>query len=308
MGALGTIMKRTSTSPVCAAKRTKITDFFHKKVVVRSVSNDTPVSPVNTGKKTNFKEQFAQKLNDEQKELLQLEINTLEDSWFEALHKELTKPYFLNLKRFLKQQRSANKIFPPMEDVYSWSRLTPLSKVKVIILGQDPYHNDNQAHGLAFSVKPPTVPPPSLKNIYKALKMDYPQFEVPLKSGDLTLWAEQGVLLLNACLTVRAHEANSHSGKGWEQFTEEVLKVALNTGESKVLMLWGTPAQNRVKTMNLKNHYALRSVHPSPLSARRGFFDGHHFKKCNDWLIEQGRSPVRWELMKGNVINYKNQS
>lgn len=176
-----------------------------------------------------------------------LEIRTLHDSWLAVLHGELTKPYFLSLKRFLIQETKAKQlVFPPESDIYSWSRLSPLNTVKVVILGQDPYHNHNQAHGLAFSVNPPTPPPPSLKNMYKGLKIDYPDFEPP-KNGLLTPWAEQGVLMLNACLTVRAHNANSHANKGWETFTEQVLTVVAKSRPSGVCFLvWGGPAGKRM--------------------------------------------------------------
>lgn len=308
-----TNMKRVAAETQ-AVKKARITDFFKKKsdgpVVAASVTAERVMAEDNKLDTTDsannyslFKQQFVKKLSPEHRTLLELEINTLEDSWFQALHKELTKPYFIALKKYLKQQRSSHKVFPPEEDVYSWSRLTPLTQVKCIILGQDPYHNDNQAHGLAFSVKDPTPPPPSLKNMFKALKLDYPQFDAP-KSGDLTHWAEQGVLMLNACLTVRAHEANSHAKRGWEQFTESVLKVALSQNQPIVLLLWGTPAQKRVEKMNLQRHHALRTVHPSPLSARRGFFEAQHFKKCNDRLKAQGNQPINWSLLVDNVIDY----
>ncbi|KAK5014206.1 uracil DNA glycosylase, partial [Cryomyces antarcticus] len=171
------------------------------------------------------KEAWIAKLTDEQKELLKLEIETLHESWLAHLKDEVVSKEFLALKRFLKSERESGKtVFPPMEEVYSWSRHTPLNTVKAVILGQDPYHNLNQAHGLCFSVRPPTPAPPSLKNIYIALKKDYPSFQPPPKSGGLlTPWADRGVLLLNTCLTVRAHEANSHSGKGWERFTQKVI-------------------------------------------------------------------------------------
>lgn len=171
----------------------------------------------------------------------------MHDSWLAVLYKELTKPYFINLKKFLLQeQKNKQTVFPPEKDIYSWSRLSPLNTVKIVILGQDPYHNVNQAHGLAFSVNPPTPAPPSLKNMYKALKIDYPEFSPP-KNGILTPWAEQGVLLLNTCLTVRAHNANSHASKGWETFTEEVLAAVAKCRPSGVCFLaWGSPASKRV--------------------------------------------------------------
>lgn len=236
-----------------------------------------------------------------------LEISTMHDSWLAVLHTELTKPYFLTLKKFLKVELAGKEpIFPPEKDIYSWSRLTPLNTVKIVILGQDPYHNFNQAHGLAFSVNPPTPAPPSLKNMYKGLKIDYPDFKPP-KNGLLTPWAEQGVLMLNTALTVRAHKANSHSNKGWETFTEQVLAAVVKSRPAGVCFLaWGTPAGKRIDKINpdLKVHTILRSVHPSPLSASRGFFDGHHFKKSNEWLLEKygPDGVINWALDPDNVI------
>jgi uracil-DNA glycosylase len=160
--------------------------------------------------------------------------------------------------------------------------------VKVVILGQDPYHNFNQAHGLCFSTRPPTPAPPSLKNIYIALKKDYPSFSPPPKNGGLlTPWADRGILLLNTCLTVRAHEANSHSGKGWEKFTQKVIELVVQKRTNGVVFLaWGTPAQKSVKGVSSR-HLVLKSVHPSPLSAMKGFFDCGHFKKANEWLKDR---------------------
>lgn len=264
--------------------------------------------------KYNFeKQKWVNSLSEEEKVLLQLEIETLHISWLVFLHKELTKPYFLKLKKFLQTQKSQGKtIFPPQDQIYSWSHYTPLPKIKCLILGQDPYHNFNQAHGLAFSVLEPTRPPPSLVNIYKTLKIDFPEFETP-KSGDLTAWAKRGILMLNAALTVEAHKANSHAKQGWETFTEEVIKTAINfyKKENKpgfVIMAWGTPAQNRVLKFqallygNGSKFCVLKSVHPSPLSASRGFFDSKVFKKCNEWLESVGQAKLDWGLIEGNVI------
>lgn len=180
------------------------------------------------------------------------------------------------------------------------SRHTPLNTVKAVILGQDPYHNVNQAHGLAFSVRPPTPAPPSLKNMYKGLKIDYPSFHPPPKNGGLlTPWADRGVLLLNTCLTVRAHEANSHSNRGWEKFTQRVIDVvAAKRTKGVAFLAWGAPAGKRVGKVNREKHLVLMSVHPSPLSASRGFFEGHHFRKTNEWLVarygEDGG--IDWDL------------
>ena len=178
--------------------------------------------------------------------------------------------------------------------------------MKAVILGQDPYHNHNQAHGLCFSVRPPTPAPPSLKNMYIALKNDYPSFTPPPKNGGLlTPWAEQGVLMLNTCLTVRAHEANSHSSKGWEKFTQKVIDTAAKVrGKGVVFLAWGAPAAKRVAKINKAKHLVLQSVHPSPLSAHKGFMTCGHFKKTNDWLAERYGvdGVINWDLDKPNPI------
>lgn len=269
------------------------------------------------------KEQWVASLTPEERELLQLEVTTIHITWLVFLHKELTKPYFLKLKRFLKSQ-SGKTVFPPPEHIYSWSHLTPLPNMKCLILGQDPYHNFNQAHGLAFLVLEPTRPPPSLLNIYKTLKIDFPTFEAPdykklVKigkpgGGNLTKWAERGVLMLNACLTVEAHKANSHAKQGWEQFTEAVIRTAIGYANQLklgfVIMAWGLPAQKRVSGFRGQLNsgavpfLVLESVHPSPLSARRGFFELQVFKKCNEWLSQNGESPIDWGLLEGNTVTY----
>jgi len=200
-------------------------------------------------------------------------------------------------------------------DIYSWSRHTPLDRVKVVILGQDPYHNANQAHGLCFSVRPPTPAPPSLKNIFACLKKDYPEFTEPKSGYDqiiysyrtrlivrlLTPWADRGVLLLNTCLTVRAHNANSHAGQGWEEFTSQALRAVSKSSKGIVFLAWGTPAQKRIDSIGIdKNkHCILRTVHPSPLSAARGFFDCKHFVKANEWLRNRYgvEGEVEWDCL-----------
>lgn len=308
-------MKRvTDFFPAVSAKK-RVLSHPHPTAAVSSEpltppeSQETSKSPETTNK-DNVKENNAKALEDwklqwiesltpEQRDLLDLEINTMHDTWLKALHTELTKPYFLNLKKFLQTKRQNKvKVFPPEKDVYSWSRLTPLNRVKVLILGQDPYHNDGQAHGLAFSVLPPTRPPPSLLNIYKELKSCYPNFDIP-KHGSLVKWASQGVLMLNACLTVDAHQANSHAQKGWEQFTEQVVKVALANNPHVVIMAWGSPAYKRVeKVAPGRQHLVLRSVHPSPLSASRGWFGSAHFTKANEWLAKQNETQIDWHILK----------
>lgn len=276
-------------------------------------------------KKMGFdKEQWLGSLSPEEKLLLALEINTLHITWLAFLHKEITKPYFIKLKKFLRTQMASKTVFPPPGHIYSWSHLTPLPEVKCLILGQDPYHNFNQAHGLAFLVLEPTRPPPSLLNIYKTLKIDFPNYQIPDYNqlqklgrpggGNLTKWAKRGVLMLNACLTVEAHKANSHANQGWERFTEEVIRTAINYSSKErdtgfVIMAWGSPAQKRVANFNKQLHASstpflvLTTVHPSPLSASRGFFDLQVFKKCNEWLKEHGEKAIDWGIVDGNVIS-----
>ncbi|KAJ1822770.1 uracil DNA glycosylase [Coemansia sp. RSA 2599] len=228
---------------------------------------------------------------------LRLELETIGASWLQHLQGELTKPYFLSLKRFLRQQHELGKpIYPPASDLYSWSRFCPLSSVKVVILGQDPYHGPDQAHGLAFSVRPKVRIPPSLLNMYKALERDFQGFVRP-SHGYLRGWAEQGVLLLNASLTVEAHKANSHAGKGWELFTDAVVQLVNRERKGVVFMLWGAYAQKKGQCVDAKKHLVLKSVHPSPLSASRGFFDAGHFKKANKYLAARGNAEIDWSYL-----------
>lgn len=301
------LKRKAADAAVDAAKKTKtnasITSFFGQPKVNASTtptSSSPPKSsaPASSPAATTAevftskfdKDAWVAKLNPEQKQLLALEIGTMDESWLAVLKEELVSREFLDLKRFLKKEvESGKKVFPPSTDVYSWSRHTPLNKVKAVILGQDPYHNVNQAHGLCFSVRPPTVAPPSLKNMYIALKRDYPDFkEPPNKGGLLTPWADRGVLLLNTCLTVRAHEANSHAGKGWERLTQKVIDtVVAKRTKGVVFLAWGSPAQKRCAKITGPKHLVLKSVHPSPLSAHKGFMDCGHFKKANEWLAER---------------------
>jgi uracil-DNA glycosylase len=195
---------------------------------------------------------------------------------------------------------SLEKKYPANQRSQPRSRHTPFHTVKVVIVGQDPYHNVNQAHGLAFSVRPPTPAPPSLRNMYIALKRDYPSFTAPTGNrGLLTPWADRGVLLLNTCLTVRAHEANSHANRGWERFTQRIMDlVAQKRTRGVAFMAWGTPAGKRVVRIDRSRHLVLTAVHPSPLSASRGFFDCGHFRKANDWLVTRygEGAEVDWDL------------
>ncbi|KAI1323523.1 uracil-DNA glycosylase [Xylariaceae sp. FL0255] len=248
-------------------------------------------------------------LTPDQKKNLGLEIQTLDPSWLAVLKDEIVKPEFINLKKFIEQEvRSGKTVFPPSEDVYSWSRHTPFNEVRCVIIGQDPYHNHNQAHGLCFSVRPPTPAPPSLKNMYKALKNDYPEFQPPPNNGGLlTPWAERGVLMLNTCLTVRAHDANSHQKHGWEAFTQRVIDlVAQKRTRGVVFLAWGGPAATRVTKIDQKRHLVLKGLHPSPLAQSRsgpngGFVVCGHFRKTNEWLITRygHDGQIDWNLNKG---------
>jgi len=218
-----------------------------------------------------------------------------------VLKDELVSTSFMNLKKFLQDEKKRNQVvYPPDQDIYSWSRYTPLDTVKVVIIGQDPYHGPRQAHGLCFSVVPPTAAPPSLKNIYISLKHDFPEFVPPPRNGGLlTPWAQNGVLMLNTCLTVREKDPNSHKDKGWERLTQSVIDVvAQKRIRGVAFMAWGKPAGTRVTRIDKKKHLVLTSVHPSPFSARNGFLDCGHFKRANEWLRDRygAEGPVNWNL------------
>ncbi|WVQ95535.1 uracil-DNA glycosylase [Kwoniella sp. CBS 9459] len=310
----------------------KVADIFAKPT-----TSLTPSKGLATRSKS--REELRAKIAENPKWMsaLQLEIDTMGEDWLLALQDELTKGYFLGLKDFVTTEQKTKKVFPPAQDIYSWSRFCPLKDVRVVIVGQDPYHDDGQAHGLAFSVRKGVRIPPSLRNIYKEMHDEYPDFTIP-KHGDLTEWAKHGVLLLNTSLTVRAHEAGSHANKGWDQFTAAVLKVvtsrlaptgstassifAANTktvsktdteiesqktldssesgeqgndtgvghlagGKGVVFMAWGAHAAKMCAGVDQKKHLILKSAHPSPLSASRGFLGNNHFKKANEWLVQR---------------------
>ena len=218
----------------------------------------------------------------------------LGNDWDNILADEWQKPYYLELRKFLKQEYSTQTVYPNMEDIFNALKLTSFKDTKVVIIGQDPYHGFGQAHGLCFSVKKGVVPPPSLKNIYKELKSDV-GFEIP-NHGELTSWAKQGVLLLNNVLTVREGLPNSHKGKGWEIFTDRVIGE-LNKKETPVVfLLWGANAQKKAEIITNPKHYKLMTVHPSPLSASRGFFGCRHFSKTNEILQKNRINPINWEI------------
>jgi uracil-DNA glycosylase len=216
----------------------------------------------------------------------------IEESWKERLAGEFEKEYFIRLTDFVRSEYGTRQSFPPANLIFNAFNLCPFDKVKVVIIGQDPYHNVGQAHGLCFSVQDGTEFPPSLINIFKELNKDM-GISMP-GSGNLTRWAEQGVLLLNAILTVRAHEACSHQGKGWEIFTDSVIDHLNRERSNIVFMLWGAYAQKKGENIDPTRHLVLKSVHPSPLSASRGFFGNRHFSLCNNYLASHGIEPVRW--------------
>ncbi len=222
-------------------------------------------------------------------------MSMLTNDWKDALEEEFKKPYYKELYQFVKQEYATHRIYPPSDDIFNALHLTPLKDVKVLILGQDPYHNENQAHGLSFSV-PATQRdiPPSLQNIYKELQSDV-GCEIP-NNGYLVKWAKQGVLLLNTVLTVRAHQANSHQGKGWEIFTDAIIHVLNQQQKPIVYMLWGRPAQTKVRMLDNEKHLILKAPHPSPLSAYRGFFGCKHFSMANQFLINNGLEAIDWQI------------
>ena len=219
----------------------------------------------------------------------------IEDSWKEVLKDEFEKPYFGPIVQFLKTEKSAGKtIYPAGSNIFNAFNKTPFSNVKVVILGQDPYHGYGQAHGLSFSVQPGVKFPPSLQNIFKEIQTD--TGVGGFSTGDLTAWAEQGVLLLNAALTVRESEPMSHAKIGWAQFTDAVIRTISDNKENVIFLLWGKFAQDKQILINTDSHYVLKAAHPSPLSAHNGFFGCKHFSKTNEILVKHGENPINWKL------------
>jgi uracil-DNA glycosylase len=218
----------------------------------------------------------------------------IEKEWLEVLRSEFDKPYFADLKAFLSEEKKHYRVYPPGNRIFAAFDYTPFSKVKVVILGQDPYHGDGQAHGLCFSVPDGVTLPPSLVNIYKELSTDL-GIPVP-RSGNLENWAKQGVLLLNATLTVRANQAGSHQRRGWENFTDEIIRQLSARHNGLVFILWGSYAQAKETLIDTSKHFILKAVHPSPLSVYRGFFGCRHFSKTNELLSQAGKKPVDWRL------------
>ncbi len=222
-------------------------------------------------------------------------MGMIENDWQDAIRDEFAKQYYKELYRFVQQEYAGYRIYPPAEDIFNAFHFTPLHKVKVLLLGQDPYHNEHQAHGLSFSVLPdqPELPP-SLRNIYQELNEDLGCY-IP-DHGYLKKWADQGVLLLNTVLTVRAHQANSHQGKGWERFTDAVIEAVNAQDRPIVYFLWGRPAQNKAVMLTNPKHFVLKAPHPSPLSAYRGFFGCRHFSQANDFLMRNGAEGIDWQI------------
>lgn len=217
---------------------------------------------------------------------------TIEESWKRVLSSEFEKEYFKTLRDFIHSEYRSKIIYPPAKQIFNAFDSCPFESVKVVILGQDPYHEPSQAHGLSFSVLPPCPPPPSLVNIYKEIRSDVGT--LVSANGDLTAWSRQGVLLLNATLTVEAHKAGSHQNKGWETFTDSAIKALAENREHLVFMLWGSYAQRKGAFIDRSRHLVLQAPHPSPLSAYRGFFGCKHFSAANAYLISQGLSPIVW--------------
>jgi len=218
---------------------------------------------------------------------------TIEPGWRAILKDEFEKPYFKDLMEFVKYEYKTSKCFPPENQIFSALNHTPFNEVKVVIIGQDPYHGDGQAHGLCFSVGEKVAIPPSLKNIFEEIRIDVGK-EIP-NNGYLLRWAEQGVLMLNATLTVRAHQAGSHQKRGWEKFTDAIIQKLSEEKEGIVFLLWGGPAKKKGSKVDSAKHLVLNSGHPSPLAANRGYWFGNkHFSKANDYLIKIGKSPIEW--------------
>lgn len=218
----------------------------------------------------------------------------ISNDWLQVMQAEYKKPYYKNLFAFVNEEYRTHQVFPPGKDIFNAFHLTPLSEVKVVILGQDPYHGDGQAHGLCFSVNQGVAIPPSLVNIYKELQMDL-GCQIP-NHGDLTAWAKQGVLLLNTVLTVRAHQAFSHRGHGWEEFTDAAIRALDAQNRPMVFMLWGNPAREKKRLLTNPAHLILEAAHPSPLSASKGFFGCRHFSQCNAFLTAHGLTPIDWQI------------
>jgi len=301
-------MKNKVTTPDPSQK--SISSFFQKSTKRSSSNMSSP--PAKIAKRNDEKENATttSPLSPEQKRKMEenrvkaqeklLEKTTQEfdigQSWKKALEPEFSKEYFGKLKNFVAAERKQKTIYPPEKDVFSWTNYFDINDTKVVIIGQDPYHGPKQAHGLCFSVQLGITPPPSLKNMYKELASDIEEFKIP-SHGYLAGWASQGVLLLNACLTVVAHNANSHQGKGWEKLTDATIKWIDRSLDGVVFILWGKYAEKKGSFINKSRHLVLTGKHPSPLSAHRGFFGCKHFSKTNEYLQKQKKKPIDWNYL-----------
>ncbi|XP_072027152.1 LOW QUALITY PROTEIN: uracil-DNA glycosylase-like, partial [Amphiura filiformis] len=263
-----------------------------KKVKVDEIPSSGKLSPE---QKERMESKRAEAIKKLKTEILQKAPPGFGASWAKALEPEFNKEYFKKLQDFVSKERSKGTIYPPEHQVFTWTQQCDIHDVKVVILGQDPYHGPGQAHGLCFSVVKGVKPPPSLQNMFKELQQDdeIADFIHP-GHGDLNGWAQQGVLLLNAVLTVRAHNANSHKDQGWEKFTDAVISWINKHLDDVVFMLWGSYAHKKGSVINSKRHHVLKAVHPSPLSAHRGFFGCGHFSKANTFLKSVGKKPIDW--------------
>lgn len=279
--------------------QSKISNFFTTQPMKRTLQNNND-SPPTKVLKTDISLSPEQKEAIEAKRMAALAKlaskvapSHMGLSWKKALTAEFNKDYFKKLMNFVQFERKLHTIYPKESDVYSWTKHCDIKEIKVVVIGQDPYHQPRQAHGLCFSVPDGVAPPPSLVNIYKELTQDIEDFNTP-NHGNLTGWAKQGVLLLNACLTVRASQANSHKDKGWEQFTDAVIRWINLNRNNVVFLLWGSYAQKKGACIDKKRHCVLKSVHPSPLSAYRGFLGCKHFSKANEYLKSTKQEPINW--------------
>lgn len=282
--------------------QSKISSFFKSQPMKRPLEDQqscqsSPSKAMKTDGSSLSPEQKAAIQEKRQTALAKLASKTVPcgmgQSWKKALEPEFSKDYFKKLMQFVESERNSRTIYPQESDVYSWTKHCLINEVKVVIIGQDPYHQPRQAHGLCFSVPAGVASPPSLVNIYKELQNDIEGFSIP-KHGNLTGWAKQGVLLLNACLTVQASQANSHKDKGWEKFTDAVIKWINLHRANVVFLLWGSYAQKKGACIDKKRHCVLKSVHPSPLSAYRGFLGCKHFSKANEYLENTKQTPINW--------------
>jgi len=275
------------------AQALNIPDTLENKNPQQQDSESAPLTP--DAKKRMLGNRLQAKIKLQHKSTPALHFS-IGESWFEAIEPEFKKPYFEKLSEHIVNERSKNTVYPPEDQVWAWTHHIDIQKIKVVIIGQDPYHGPGQAHGLCFSVPKGIRPPPSLVNIYKEMAQDIDGFQIP-NHGNLTGWAKQGVLLLNACLTVRAHAANSHKDKGWELLTSSVIKWISDNSNGVVFLLWGSYAQKKAEVVNKKNHHLLYAPHPSPLSAHRGFLGCKHFSKCNELLLKQGNAVIDWSKL-----------